>query len=717
MTRVVVVTAGDAKTPEQEVENNKLKTAYERFELIKEVSNEDRKSRLADLKFRAGDQWPDDIIQDRATDGRPALTINRLPQFIRLVTNDMRQNRPSITVSPTDEDATESTARVIQGMVRHIEYDSNADYAYDTAGDAQCTQGLGWLRVVTKYDNPKSFDQVIKIKRIRNSFSVYPDMSAVEPDYSDMKYCFVVEDMLKDEYKATYPDSKLSKMSGWEGDGNFTPEWVTKDGCRVAEYFFIENVRKKIYLMDDKSVYVEDELEKDGATVKAPNGRQIMGSRETLLPVVKWQKINGVEILEETEWLGQWIPVVPVIGDEIEIDGRVTYEGIVRHAKDPQRMYNYWASSETETIALAPRAPFIGAEGQFSAGDEKWKTSNRKSHAYLEYKPITLNGNLAPPPQRNVQEPPVRAITQAREMAGEDMKATTGTFDPALGEKGNETSGVAIAQRKMQHGTTNFHYSDNMARSIRHLGRIVVELIPKIYDGERVIRIIHPDGTNETVTINAPYKDQQGVDRMYDIRKGKYDVVVSAGPSYATKRQETVATMLQLAMAYPPIVQAAGDLMVKSMDWEGANEIADRLKKMLPPQLQDTSNVPPAVQQQMQQMQGLIKQLTVALNKTTTKLETKVLDNESKERIALNKIIADLVITAEQMHHETNKLGFETFVDHINQQLDRVGEGQDPEAAARTGADQLSPTVAAANAAAGQDGNSGLPNGPASGQT
>lgn len=712
MTVKVEVTDNTQPMPEEEEKRKFYACMMERFEESKEASTDDRQARSGDLKFRAGDQWPDNILADRANDTRPALTINQLPHFIRLVTNDMRQNRAAITISPTDSEATEETARVIQGMVRHIEYDSNADFAYDTAADAQCTCGLGYFRVVTQYETPMSFDQVLKIRRIRNAFSVYHDPSAQEPDFSDAKWMFIVIDMPRAEYEAAYPNSELARSGLWDGIGDQIPGWINKDACRIAEYFYISTKKVKIWLLNDKTVIRDDSMKKgkNGMPIP-PEGKVLMGSRDTELPTVNWCKTNGIEKLEETEWLGQWIPIIPVMGDELDVDGKVTYEGIVRHAKDPQRMYNYWASAETETIALAPKAPWIGVEGQFSGHEIRWREANRRNFAYLEYHPVTIGGAPAPPPQRNVQEPPVRAITQARELAGRDMQNTTGTFDPAMGKEGNETSGRAILARQNKHGITNYHYSDNMARSIRHLGRIIVDLIPKIYDNGRVIRIINPDGTSDTVTINETFKDEKGLERMYDVRKGKYDVIVSAGPSYSTKRQESVQTMMQLAMAYPQLVEIAGDLLVKNMDWAGAAEIAERLKKLLPPALQDGSDISPAAQAQIQQMRSLIQQLVGALNKTSAKLEGKVLDIESKERIALNKNLVDLVITAETLHAEASKVSFTTMTDHINQQLDRVGEGQDPEVAARSGSEQLSPTIAAANAALGQDGNPALPNG------
>lgn len=717
MTVKVEVTSNDVASPEVKGKKAFMDLAFKRFDSSKEAFTEDRNMRVSDLKFRSGDQWPDNIVQDRANDERPALTINQLPHFIRLVTNEMRQNRPAITIDPTNDEATQETAKILQGMCRHIEFDSNADFAYDTAGDAQVTHGLGWFRVITQYEDPMSFDQILKIKRIRNSFSVYNDPTTQEPDGSDSKWCFIAEDMTQDEYKAAYPDSLLAKNAQWQGLGNPMPGWITAEGCRVVEYFYIENRKAKIWLLDDRTVVEDSELEygEDKKPVP-PTGRALMGSRDTMIPTVKWCKMNGIEVLEETDWLGKWIPVVPVIGDELDIDGKVTYEGVVRHAKDPQRMYNYWASAETETIALAPKAPFIGMEGQFEGHEDKWRQANKRNMPYLEYKNVSINGKDAPPPQRNVAEPPVRAITQAREMAGNDIKATTGTFDPALGLGGNETSGRAIIARQSAHGTTNFHYGDNMARSIRHLGRICIDLIPKIYDAKRVTRIVNPDGTSELVTINGEFMDKGGVSRIYDVRKGKYDVVSQSGPSYATKRQETVATMMQLAMAWPQIVQIAGDLMVKSMDWEGANEIAERLKKMLPPQLQDTSDVPPAVQQQIQQLRGMVQQLTSALHATTQKLETKVMDIQSKERIALNKNLTDLIMVAEQNMHDSSKTAFTTMADHLNQQLDRLGE-QDPMQAAQQGAAELSAPPAATNTQPPQDGTQPLQPSPQVGQT
>ncbi|HUP81269.1 MAG TPA: portal protein, partial [Pirellula sp.] len=344
---------------------------------------------------------------------------------------------------------------------------------------------------------------------------------------------------------------------------------------------------------------------------------------------------------EETEWPGQWIPIVPVLGDELNIDGKRVLESVIRHAKDPQKMYNYWASAETEAIALAPRAPFIGAEGQFEGHEGKWREANNKNYAYLEYKPTSINGQPAPPPQRNAFEPAVMAITQARMQSAEDLKATTGIYDATLGMRSNENSGVAIQKRTNQSQTNNFHFIDNLRRARRHAGRIIVDLIPKIYDTARTVRIMGEEDTIEMVKINQE-TEFKGENKFFKFDQGKYDVAIDEGPSFATKRQEAVQSMLAFVQAYPAAAQLVGDLMVKNMDWPGANEISERLKKSLPPGIADQADekkpLPPQVQAQMQQMNQVIEQLTEQLVHRTKQIESKTLELESRERIEMAKI-------------------------------------------------------------------------------
>ena len=646
-----------------------LERALARFKLVDEAEAQLRRDALDDLKFRSGEQWPDEVKKNRELDRRPCLTINRLPQFIKQITNDQRQNRPAIQVSPVDDLADPETAEVLQGLIRHIEYDSNADIAYDTAFDGAVTHGRGYFRVVTKYCDPMSFEQNPKIKRIRNPQSVYMDPSCQEPDYSDAEYGFIIEDMTKDEFKTAYPNSELASLNDWESVGSRAPGWMEKDRVRIAEYFYKEYEEVEIALLVDKTVVLKASLPEDFPK------EGIVGTRKTKIPTIKWCKLSATEILDETVWPGQWIPIIPVLGDEIDIDGKVILEGVIRHAKDPQRMYNYWASSETETIALAPRAPWVGVEGQFEGHEEQWQTANVRNHAYLEYNPKSIGGNLSPPPTRNVFEPPIQAITQARMQSAEDLKSTTGIYDAALGARGNEISGVAIHRRNSQSQTGNFHYVDNLTRSIRHLGRILIDLIPKVYDTERVLRVIGEDGTEKIVVINR-ILDESG--KRISFSEGKYDVTISTGPGYATKRQEALDSMLQLTQAYPQIAHIAGDLMVKNMDWPGAKDISERLKKTLPPGLVDqegaqAGQMPPEIAQQMEQMQGMIENLTNSLNEASDKLESKDKDLESNERIAFAKLQVELLKEAAKLESQESRALFVSEIKNLDKRLQIVG--------------------------------------------
>lgn len=642
-----------------------LKTAKKRFQQGAEAWSEIFKNALDDLKFRAGEQWPDDIRAMRERTNKPCLTINRIPQFIRQLTNDQRQNRPSIKVNPFDDKADVDTAKIFQGLIRNIEVSSNADVAYDTAFEGGAGTGIGFFRLVTQYESPISFNQELRIKRIRNPQNVILDPHSQEPDGSDANWGFVFEEMSRDEFRAKYKDSELSMMNDWRSLASTYSGWVSEDTCRIAEYFYKEFEETEIALLINGEVIEVSKLPAD-----IPSN-QIQAKRTAQMPKVKWCILNGFEVLEETEWPSEFIPIIPVIGDELDVDGKRILEGIVRHAKDPQRMYNYWATNETETIALAPKAPFIGAEGQFEGHESKWQTANIQNHAYLEYKPVSLNGQPMPPPQRNVFEPPVQGITNARMLSVEDMKATTGMYDAALGNRSNEASGVAIQRRAAQAQTSNYHFIDNLSRSIRHCGRILIDAIPRVYDTARAIRILGEDGEPELVMINQIF-NHNGQNKLYNFGAGKYDVSVAVGPSFATKRQEAVASMLDLTKSYPQVAQVAGDLMVRNMDWPGAQEIADRLKKMLPPNIVDDKKdqaLPPQAQAQIEQLGMMIEQLTAQLNEANEKINTKSIELESKERIEFAKIQAQIEIKMAELNSKESMTLLENEVREIQERL------------------------------------------------
>lgn len=622
-----------------------LTTALKRFKQAEDAESDIRNKSLQDLRFRAGEQWDDVIASARKTDARPCLTINRLPQFIRQVTNDARMNRGDIKIAATADDTVE-TAEIIEGMVRHIQVASNADIAYDTASDNQVTMGFGYIRVITDYCYPDSFEQEIKIKRVKNPFTIYFDPNAAEPDYSDAKWCFVVSDMDIDEFKKEYPNAQAgSDILSSTGDN--VAGWMKGDNIRVVEYFEVVETPKTIYLMDDGSVIGTKELK---AAQEYDPAIQPVNKRMSYDRKVIWRKMTAFEILEEKPWPGKYIPIVPVLGDDLDIDGKRRLTGMVRDAQDPQRMYNYWSSAQTEAIALAPKAPFIGAEGQFTGYEKFWDTANIKNYSRLVYKPVSLNGQPVPPPQRNQAEPPVQAMVQAIQQASEDLKNTTGIYGSGLGKREGDASGKAILALEKSGDIANYHYVDNQSRAKQFVGVIILDLIPLIYDAPRIQRIVHLDGTSKTVKINQPSgkKDESGLDKIYDVTTGKYDVVVETGPSFSTKRQEAAASMVLLVQSAPELMQIAGDLLVKNLDWPGADEISERLKKMLPPQLQEQDDegveIPDQVKRQMQQNQQMIEQLTQALNAAHDQIDQKKDELESKERIAYANNETKLVI-------------------------------------------------------------------------
>lgn len=637
-----------------------LTKAVERFKLAAEAEARIRSEALEDLRFRAGEQWPDAVKHVRDADKRPCLTINRLPQFLKQITNEQRAARPAVQVNPVGSGADEDTAEVLQGLVRHIENNSDAGVAYDTAFESACTGGFGYIRIVTDYQGD-DWDQDIYIKRVRNPFTVYFDPACTEPDYSDARFAFVVEDIPRDEYKEQYPKSEAAGLQEFASIGDAARGWLTAGSVRVAEYFYTESETRTLCKLADGSLEYEDEL---------TEGAQVAAKRTVSTRCVKWAKINALEVLEETDWPGRWIPIVPVLGDELDIDGQRQLVSLIRYARDPQRMYNYWVSAQTETIALAPRAPYIGVEGQFE-GHPEWLTANIRNHPYLEYKPKGNNGTPAPPPQRQVFEAPIQAITAAISQAGNDLKSTTGIYDASLGAPGPEQSGKAILARKSQGDTANAHFQDNLARAIRHVGRILIDLIPHIYDTPRIVRVIGDDLTQKTVQVNAPYATPGGLIKLHDLTVGKYDVTVTTGPNYQSKRQEAVESMLQLTSAYPPLMQIAGDLVVRNMDWPGAEEVAERIKKTLPPALQgDDANAPqpptPQMQALMQQHQALVSQLHKLLDERNAKTQ----ELASKERIAAMNAQVALIQTEATINAQNAQALLKAEMGAIQHKLD-----------------------------------------------
>ena len=629
----------------------KLETLRDRLTFALATVSDSRENELDDLRFAAGSpdnqwQWPADVlgtrgsVQGQTINARPCLTINKLPQHIKQVTNDQRQNRPAGKVIPVDGDADVDVAEIYDGVVRYIEYNSDADVAIDTACENQVTFGEGYFRILTEYCSEDSFDQDLMYGRIRNSFSIHMDPMIQDPCGSDAEWCIISEDISHDEYHRRWPDAMPISSIKSQGIGDTTlSDWYSDEAIRVAEYFYFEHTKKKLYLFPGNHTHMEGTEE---ANAILAHGLKPLKTRMVDVKQCKWMKTNGFEVLEESDWAGKWIPVIRVIGNEVEVDGKVYVSGLVRNAKDAQRMYNYWTSQEAEMLALAPKAPFVGYGGQFEGYEQQWKTANTTNWPYLEVNPDVTDGQgtALPLPQRSVPPMAQQGLIAAKAGAADDIKSTTGQYDTSLGATSNERSGRAIMAREKQSDTGTFHYVDNLARAVRYATRQLVDLIPKIYDTKRILQMMGVDGTASPVQIDPdqaePVRkivDETGktIQKIYNLGIGRYNVRVTTGPSYMTKRQEALESMSNLLQGNKELWAVAGDLFVKNMDWPGAEELAARLAKTIDPKLlagEDESPEMAAAQKQMEAMGQELDQLHQMLQNVSQSFEAKQLENE-----------------------------------------------------------------------------------------
>jgi hypothetical protein len=653
------------------------------------AESDNRKAGLDDRQFEAGNQWPSEVSAQRNLDKRPCLTINKLPTFIKQVTNVERQSRPSITVSPTGDRGDVDAAKMYRGMIRFIERDCGANSPngpYDTGFEDAVRMGWGYWRVLTEWEAPDSFNLNLVVRRIRNPFTVYLDPSHQEIDGSDSKWAFISELIPRDEFEEKYPDTDPMPFTQ-AGIGETMKNWVTRDEIRVAEYFEIEYQTRTLVQLDNGHTGWEDELD-DITKGYLKRGRlQIVDEREARCPEVMWYKVTALDVLMEREWLGSTIPIVKVTGRELDIEGKVRLSGIIRHAKDPQRMYNYWSTSQTEMIALAPKTPYIGEEGQFEGHEDEWKNSNIRSSPYLSYKGTNVNGVMVPPPQRVPFAGVPAGIVTAMQGAAQDMMATTGIrFDATINERTYDESGEALRELRQTGDLGTYDFLDNMTQSLRRTGEILIELIPQIYSDARVITIIRDDDKEEQIKIDPAHPKPMGEERMpngkarkiFNPMLGKYGVTVTIGPNYATKRIEASKNMIAFARALPQTAALISDLIAASQDWPGADLIAARLAKTIPPQLlaPDVKDIPPQVQAILQAQDAQVKQLGQQLQQAMVALNDKNQDRalvaeatNKRFEAALAKIVSDTE-TKMAAVEEKSQSNFNT---HIGAQIQELG--------------------------------------------
>lgn len=658
--------APEVEKPE-ESDTDLVQRAQEAYRLGMDATSAWRSAALEDLEFLAGQQWDANVKGQRDAQGRPALTVNRLPQFVRQVTNEQRQSKPSVTVSPVDSGSDVRTAEVLQGLIRNVEYTSNADAAYAAGGQAAAITGLGYWDVAAEYEDERSFEQKLSIRRIANPLSIVMDPGAKEMAGDDARWVVISTDISEGEWQAKFPGKEMPKGSGWKGQGDAPADWVAKSGVRIHEFRYVVDEPDVLIETPEGPALVSELPAAAVELLRLHNAPE----RPTTRRKACWAKIAGSEVLEKGELAGRYLQLVRVVGTELVIDGATVYEGVVRHAKDTQRMLNYFVSAEAEAIALTPKAPFLATPKQIDGHQDKWETANTRAHSYLPYNP----DQQAPPPSRVMAEANIQAITNARMQAGDDLKAVTGIYDAALGNRSNESSGRAILARQSQGQTANFHFQDNLAMAIRYTGRILVDLIPRIYSGPRMLRILGEDSKHEMVPVNAP-GEFRGEQVEIQLGAGRYDVAVSMGPSYHSRRQEAAAQLVELTKVNPAVSQVAGDLLIESLDLPNGKAIAERIRKLLPAEIRPPDEKQPPAQVLAQQLAQAMQQnqaLAERLNQLTDALERNAQDNETKERIELMKARVELVKTAAQLDSKENVVLLQAEAASIAKRLGMTG--------------------------------------------
>lgn len=679
--------------------------ALDRFKLAATSDTKQRELELEDLTFvdDPNGQWPEDIRQQRAGGNiggipiaaRPCLTIDKVSQPIKQVVNQAQNARLAIQINPKGGGADKETAEMLQGLYRNIEVESRAQMARMWAFKRATKCGRGYYRILKAYANDGDFDQDILISRILNQHAVYLDPFHQLPDGSDAEWAFIVEDVPLARYKRMFPNSKLSEYDEDQlsGIGDDAPGWIGDDTgegrtVRIAEYFCTKYHTKKLILAQlpdgTQTAMLEDEAAKEGAT-PVPNGP----SRDVETRQILWKKMNAIEFLEETEWDGRYIPVVQVIGEEFNVNGKRSYAGLVRPAKDPQRMYNYMASAEAEAIGLAPKSPWLVAEGVLEGYENVWDLSATRNFMRLPYRLKSIAGQLAPPPTRNVVEPAIQAITMARRNSADDIQATTGQFDPSIGKADSSSqSGKAIDLLQRQSDQGNSDYLEQLANvSMTYEAKIVLDLMPYVYDRPgRIVKILTGhDDTAKSVMVNQPFQPNEDGDPMpsedpnailYDLKNGQYSCTVSIGKQYSTKREEANAMFGALAEAMPQAVSLFSDVWVSNMDIPGGEVVAKRFKQMLPPELQqaDEGEAPDPEQAQAQilQLQQQVEEAGAAMQEMQAAIDAKQAEIDAKVQIEAAKLAQKGEIEAAKLELAQAKMQMDAALAQMKLQAEAV---------------------------------------------
>jgi hypothetical protein len=646
-----IVISSDERDREQQhpgSDEELLRVARQRFREAEAAERDERVQQAEAARFRSGDQWTAEMRRMREQPGsaRPCLVIPRQEQFIKQLVNEDRKNPQAIRVNPVDSGADVPTAELLQGVIRHIEVASRSDMALSLAYDQAVGQGLGYVRLLTRYVDERSFDQEVVIAPVRSRMAVYLDPHSQSPDGLDAEWGFVVERMSKAAFLSQYPQAR-GAMAGW---GEEHP-WIETDSVQVAEYWYKEYTTRTVVQLATGAVMERADV---------PAGVPILQRRE-VQDVTVWQvKMSGYMVLSKTRWLGRYIPIIPVVGNLLVVDDRQQKTGMIQPSMDAQKRYNYMVSSETEAIALMPRAPFVGYAEVFEGYTDIWQSANTAAHAFLPVRLVHTPQGPLPLPQRLAVEPAVQAMSQARIMAADDIKATLGMYAEGQDPRMVEQSGVAIEKRRQTGQTANYQYPANLAWARRAIGIQLLDLIPRIYDTAQVLRIIGEDGAVRQVQV----AQHPGLQQLLRGNVGRYDVTVSSGPAYETQRQEAAAGMDRLMTAYPPAAPVIADLFVQSLDVPMAKDMAARLKTLVPPEALAATNAETPADQvaQAQNMARKLQQDMQSLHVYTQSIEKDMAALQQQYQL-LQRTTADMQVRLDNKQAELALKGRELDLD------------------------------------------------------
>lgn len=574
----------------------RIQAVRDHYRIAVDADRENRAAFSADMKFAnvPGEQWFADDKKNRKK--RLTLQFNRTRVTVKSVINQMRANPGAIKIRG-NEDGDKDTADVLEGLIRNILNTSNWDSIRDNAAEYQVCGGYAAWRIMTDYADDSAFDQDIKIEGLRNPLCLYCDPSAYDQTGADAGWWVYTDKLSKAAFKTRYPKAEPVNFDGIEFDDN--EEWTDEETVRIAEHWWKKPVTKNLYLLSDGKTIDDSEL-KDAKSA----GLSIVKTRAIQCHEI-WSAIysGDAELTAPTKWAGKYFPWIRIYGEFLVIDGRVYWFGLTRHMKDPQRAHNHALTAATEVVMTAPvnQNQVWATPKQAEGLTGHWASAVDENLPYQLFNPDPANPG---PPQRIPPAAVPVAQMQFSQIMGEEMKADSGMYDASLGAQGNETSGKAITARTEQGQIATFNYRSNMGNGERRMGQILVDLIPKIYDTARSMRILGADDSEKYVKINQP--DEQG-NVVNDLSRGKYDVVVTIGPSFATKRMEAAETFVGMSQSDPTLMPLAGDLVYKALDVPYADEIAERKRMALPPEIQQQLNkdkpLPPEVQQAMAQIQ------------------------------------------------------------------------------------------------------------------